>query len=801
MSLTPFHHLDAGTLPAEPALVWPWAHNWGERATEGLEWKTAIHRSQNSVEQRRALRAQPRLQVSLSHLLDDTQAPTAVGLLRAWKGRPWAVPLWWAGSTLTLAAGSTLALSRPTETLWHAGQWGVIWASPTQMEVVQVSTVSTSSVTLTGAPDSSWPAGTLVLPLALCDLPDEQSASAPVGDVIRLDVTFNARPGATSTLDEPADGSFWPSTFPTGTSAVDPRDHLLDLVHNFADAAQITASSAVDVLDGEVGLVARRPSQKHPTLSWTLNLQLDGDAALAKIRKFLASHRGAAIGFYGTSPVADTSATQIVAGVASMPELRFYTDPEELFVGMSYLGEVDEPRVTQQVLDITGSNVTLASPAGLEASLLMHLDGNLIDATGSNTFTGSIGYSTAGGAWGQALYSGNSGPGIVGGSSQNMSIGGRPWTLEGRSKFTGEENGGIVLCKNYYPSQPADFSVDYVITVQSTGMGVTWKNLLYPLSASYSTTAGEWFTWAMCDDGTTLRFFINGALVGTTVSCQLASPAPVTSSAAQVSLLNGLQGFNGDNPNWSNVRYSGQLDELRMHVGTALYTESSYVVATAPFADNGGETITRSISAARMICPCRLAVDSIEIAHIVPGVAQLNLPLITTRAVLDGFGTGGGGSGAGTGWSPPELPGYVVQQGDISVTIPTISGEVAGSQVRFTFLATGEIHLEMTDRGTEMNNKVVTQVSGWSTATLVGDWLVAPQGTGWVAPTPAPGTLGSLFQINFSGWEDLDAGVSHYFSEFDLSSPISFQIRDKATSTVRRTGNFVVSLSVPLLVD
>lgn len=220
---------------------------------------------------------------------------------------------------------------------------------------------------------------------------------------------------------------------------------------------------------------------------------------------------------------------------------------------------------------------------GVRPVLLMHFDGNLTDATGNNALTGAVGYEAGPAGWGQVIKNLEGGAGVVATSTVNMSIGGRPWTLEGRSKFDTGHAGGVVICKNYYPSEPSAFSTDYVVGVGPSGMSIGWRNLLYSLTTSFPAIENTWFWWAMSDDGTALRFYVNGVRISSAPSCELQTPPPVTSSAAQVSILNSLQGFLGADPNWGAGKYRGHLDELRFTLGRALYTGDNYTVRSTPF--------------------------------------------------------------------------------------------------------------------------------------------------------------------------------------------------------------------------
>ncbi len=356
--MTPFHHLDPATPPADAALIWPWRPNWATLPVERLEWRTAVHVAQNGREQRRALRPEPRLQMTYSYLLAEDDAPVALSLMRAWQGKVWAAPVWWAASKLTVGAPTdVLALSRATATLWQAGSRGMVYAGPGSLETFVVDSVTTSGLVLTETLAGTWPAGATVVPLHFADLPSSQSVSAPAGELLRLDVTFEVRPGLTPVLAEPADGSAWGDTFPTGTAATDPRDHLLGLEHNWAEEAKLTVSFPNDVNDPGLGLLTKRPAGARAAMQWSVRMLLEGDAAVAQLRQFVAAHRARAVGFYALNPVLDTDAASVVAGVADMPSLRFYDSPEFYFAGLSYIfgGERKNLRA-----EFSGSDITVA---------------------------------------------------------------------------------------------------------------------------------------------------------------------------------------------------------------------------------------------------------------------------------------------------------------------------------------------------------------------------------------------------------------------------------------------------------
>ena len=90
--------------------------------------------------------------------------------------------------------------------------------------------------------------------------------------------------------------------------------HLLGLEHNWTEEAKLTVTFPNDVNDPGLGLLSKRPAGARAAMQWSVRLLLEGDAAVAQLRQFVAAHRARAVGFYALNPVLDTDATSITAG-------------------------------------------------------------------------------------------------------------------------------------------------------------------------------------------------------------------------------------------------------------------------------------------------------------------------------------------------------------------------------------------------------------------------------------------------------------------------------------------------------
>lgn len=226
-------------------------------------------------------------------------------------------------------------------------------------------------------------------------------------------------------------------------------------------------------------------------------------------------------------------------------------------------------------------------PAPPVTSLLLHFDLSLLDEVSQEVFNGWSPSYTAGVFGSAARPNPEQAHAVAGAWSEALSIGTQPFTIEFRASFN-EDTGGILIAKNYWASEPSGsaFALDWQVSVGPAFINLSWSELGgsgSPESVNVAIAShGGWRAFAITDDGVNLRFYVNGARVYEGGSVQLSGTIPGV-SGARVSLYNALQGFLGPSPNWGGSVFSGQVDELRLTLGEALYTGASYTLATQPF--------------------------------------------------------------------------------------------------------------------------------------------------------------------------------------------------------------------------
>lgn len=317
--MTPYYPTGTPSVATDPACILPFEVNWSSEVIERLGWRMAAVMTQSGAEQRASLRREPRLGADFTTLIHDGDVALLRNILLGWANRAFAVPLWWAShrTTLALAAGGTsVSLDAVPDTLIHAGQWVLLWASPRQCEAVQVSATG-NPLTLIAGPAASWPAGTRVLPLSFMKLQDTQADAPVTGRITQVSWSFDEIPGKGPGLPEQA-ATAWTEVFPDGASSSEPRSHFFGFRHNWGNAPQVAVNAVSDEFDPGTGVLSRRLATDFPTMTWALDVLLDTREQTAQLRKFLSAHAGPTVSFWAPSITEDLRVTGLAVGGGSL---------------------------------------------------------------------------------------------------------------------------------------------------------------------------------------------------------------------------------------------------------------------------------------------------------------------------------------------------------------------------------------------------------------------------------------------------------------------------------------------------
>lgn len=176
--------------------LWSPPMDWSSALEETFSWQTSIQTAYSGKEQRIGMRAYPRRQLSLRHMLSGRESQQYDFLTRQYQSTPVLVPQW--HMTQELAQDSptgwlSLTLTEPANALL---EWGgqVALSFGRESELVNVTSIEGATLTLSTALKNDWPVGTRVCPTMRGLLNTDQSSSRVTSSVTTAGTIFDMLP-------------------------------------------------------------------------------------------------------------------------------------------------------------------------------------------------------------------------------------------------------------------------------------------------------------------------------------------------------------------------------------------------------------------------------------------------------------------------------------------------------------------------------------------------------------------------------------------------------------------------------
>jgi hypothetical protein len=192
---------DVGTLSA--VRLWPYHPDWSSPFEIKRAFLTDITTSRNNRERRRAMRDVPRVSASYSTVATGADLQAAKHYLRAWQNKPSAVPDFSRHvATTGSSSGGSSALTIASPPAWLAAETMALICGGGEMELVEITGVAGSTVSLADPLANAWPSGSIVRPIIHGLLDARVRASALTRGTHRLDVRIAAYPGGEPPEDE-----------------------------------------------------------------------------------------------------------------------------------------------------------------------------------------------------------------------------------------------------------------------------------------------------------------------------------------------------------------------------------------------------------------------------------------------------------------------------------------------------------------------------------------------------------------------------------------------------------------------
>lgn len=305
------------------ARLWPYLPDWRSAYELRRSFLTDIITSRSNREQRRALRAVPRLFSSHTSFVSDADLQAAKLYLRAWQNKPAAVPDFarWVATTGSSGLGTdTLTIATPPA--WIAVDRLIIICGDGAMELHTVEDVTGSTVTIVGALAKAWPSGSIVRP-ALFGLLDGQLRGQRVTrGTQRLETNLAVYPGGEPPEDEGAAGTLFNSR------------EVFEHEPNFSSQPSIDYIWPVEQVDYDIGRTAQfRPVDRAEQLIECEFANLAAADAQA-IEQFFLRMKGRRGSFYRSSCEKDMTLAANVSGSTQMNVTG--TALATLFGGINY---------------------------------------------------------------------------------------------------------------------------------------------------------------------------------------------------------------------------------------------------------------------------------------------------------------------------------------------------------------------------------------------------------------------------------------------------------------------------------
>lgn len=345
-------------------VAWIIPPDWSDGITETLAWLTDLQQADNGSQLREVLRAAPRREWQFGVLAAGRQRRLLESALYDWGARTWALPVWtdvtWLESPIAAGAASLAVDTRYLD--FVAGGLALLYRDEVTWEVVEISAVAATQLTLARPTTGAYGVGDRLYPCRMARLTETLTVSRKTDDVATATVRMQAM--------EPCD---WPAVAPAATYLgvpvlEDPCDWSDDRDAGYARQTQVT--------DNSIGLPDVLDPSGQPWLSLPYSWVLAGRTERGAHRSLLYWLQGRAQALWVPSGAADLvlAATLASGAVALTVEWAGVTRFQRLQPGRRHLrielvdGRVYYRRVTASAEAGDVEQLALDSALGVEVA-------------------------------------------------------------------------------------------------------------------------------------------------------------------------------------------------------------------------------------------------------------------------------------------------------------------------------------------------------------------------------------------------------------------------------------------------
>lgn len=171
--------------------------------TEVLEWKTNVLISNNGSEQRVRVRNAPRQSFGAVYPIQSTEFARSVNIVYSWLARRWAVPVWSETQVIaSISAGASVITCDTVNYDIRAGSLIGLWKTDTQNEILEVVSLTATTVTLTTTVQLSY-TNALLYPVRIGRVTNNGVNRNSSGYNASLELTYDIFDNKTLTVSAP----------------------------------------------------------------------------------------------------------------------------------------------------------------------------------------------------------------------------------------------------------------------------------------------------------------------------------------------------------------------------------------------------------------------------------------------------------------------------------------------------------------------------------------------------------------------------------------------------------------------
>lgn len=286
---------------------------------ETLEWSTDVQAIAGGQEQRVSNRRNPRQKFDSTVLVDEESRRRIRSLLFGWHGRTFGVALWHEQLPLSVAvsigAASATFVSTAGSDL-RVGGLCVLYKSDTVFDVLEVLTVTSTTVTFVSTTQNAYAVGDLLMPVRTAKLSNESAVRRFVVNAERVQLHFDVIDNDTGAPT----GSFGSYATTGGRSIIDPT---------FVDGEESPQShrQPVTVIDGDTGIISHSSQWDRSKSGHHVGFLGKTMVEVYAIRRLLLAMRGRQVTFVSPTFIEDLVVAQdlVSASTAMVIENVGYT--------------------------------------------------------------------------------------------------------------------------------------------------------------------------------------------------------------------------------------------------------------------------------------------------------------------------------------------------------------------------------------------------------------------------------------------------------------------------------------------